>query len=265
MASATIKEGTGLDFKVSAGSWSRTLYARDMETKTIWVNAFRANIKGLYRYKSFAPERNNITSEWYVNGKEYFDALLPALLKAKRRVYIADWFFAPYLFLKRSVPLNLSERLDNVLIELAKKGVKIFVIVWNAPKLAYDLRAKAVAQYLNEAHKNIYVLTHPNRLSMWSHHQKFVVIDEEVAFLGGIDLCYGRFEDSNYLVTDPNHTIYPGRDYQNINHVTEANGPALVDVVDRTKMPRMPWHDIQIKVEGLCAYGKSINVINNPY
>ncbi len=265
MTSATIKEGTGLDFKVTAGNWSRTLYARDMETKTIWVNAFRANIKGLHRYKSFAPERNNITCEWYVNGKEYFDALVPALLKAKRRVYIADWSLAPYLFLKRSVPLDLKERLDNVLIEIAKKGVKVFVIVWNAPKYAYDLRPKASAQYLNEAHKNIYMLAHPNRISLWTHHQKFVVIDEEIAFLGGIDLCYGRYEDSRYLVTDPNQTVYPGRDYQNVNHVTEANGPALVEVVDRSKMPRMPWHDIQIKVEGLCAYGKAMTIIKWPY
>ena len=25
----------------------------------------------------------------------------------------------------------------------------------------------------------------------WSHHEKFVVVDNRIAFLGGIDLCYG--------------------------------------------------------------------------
>jgi phospholipase D1/2 len=26
----------------------------------------------------------------------------------------------------------------------------------------------------------------------WSHHEKFVVVDNRIAFLGGIDLCYGK-------------------------------------------------------------------------
>lgn len=25
----------------------------------------------------------------------------------------------------------------------------------------------------------------------WSHHEKFVVVDQRIAFLGGIDLCFG--------------------------------------------------------------------------
>jgi len=38
-----------------------------------------------------------------------------------------------------------------------------------------------------------------------------VVIDEEVAFLGGIDLCYNRYEDSRYLIADHDGFIFPGR------------------------------------------------------
>lgn len=32
---------------------------------------------------------------------------------------------------------------------------------------------------------------------MWSHHDKMVVIDQKIAFVGGIDLCYGRWDDEN--------------------------------------------------------------------
>ena len=39
------------------------------------------------------------------------------------------------------------------------------------------------------------VLRHPDHslggTFFWSHHEKFVVIDNQIAFLGGIDLCFG--------------------------------------------------------------------------
>jgi hypothetical protein len=28
---------------------------------------------------------------------------------------------------------------------------------------------------------------------LWSHHQKFVVIDQQLAFVGGLDICLGRY------------------------------------------------------------------------
>ena len=43
------------------------------------------------------------------------------------------------------------------------------------------------------------VLRHPDRVGadvndfLWAHHEKIVVIDQAVAFVGGIDLCYGRW------------------------------------------------------------------------
>lgn len=39
------------------------------------------------------------------------------------------------------------------------------------------------------------VLRHPDHdiggTFFWSHHEKFVVVDNKIAFLGGIDLCFG--------------------------------------------------------------------------
>ena len=44
------------------------------------------------------------------------------------------------------------------------------------------------------------VFRHPDRFRgsaeltefMWAHHEKLVIIDQSLAFVGGIDLCYGR-------------------------------------------------------------------------
>jgi phospholipase D1/2 len=45
------------------------------------------------------------------------------------------------------------------------------------------------------------VFRHPDRFRgsteltefMWAHHEKLVIIDQSLAFVGGIDLCYGRY------------------------------------------------------------------------
>lgn len=37
---------------------------------------------------------------------------------------------------------------------------------------------------------------------LWAHHEKIVIIDQVVAFVGGIDLCYGRWDDQQHKLTD---------------------------------------------------------------
>ena len=55
---------------------------------------------------------------------------------------------------------------------------------------------------LDSRHPNIKVLRHPDHVSsgvlLWAHHEKLVLIDQTVAFVGGIDLCYGRWDDRQH-------------------------------------------------------------------
>lgn len=50
------------------------------------------------------------------------------------------------------------------------------------------------------------VMRHPDHVSssvyLWAHHEKIVVVDQSVAFVGGIDLAYGRWDDSEHRLTD---------------------------------------------------------------
>jgi phospholipase D1/2 len=36
----------------------------------------------------------------------------------------------------------------------------------------------------------------------WAHHEKILCIDQIVAFVGGIDLCYGRWDDERHRMID---------------------------------------------------------------
>ena len=66
---------------------------------------------------------------------------------------------------------------------------------------------------------NIHVVLHPTGTfpSKWSHHQKSVIVDRAIGFCGGIDLCYGRYDDRNHELTDNCHlrTRFPGKDFYN--------------------------------------------------
>lgn len=61
-------------------------------------------------------------------------------------------------------------------------------------------------------------MRHPDHVSsvviFWAHHEKMVAIDQTVAFVGGIDLAFGRWDDNQYRLTDLGST-------EELNGVTE--------------------------------------------
>lgn len=64
---------------------------------------------------------------------------------------------------------------------------------------------------LESLHKNISVLRHPSHLPtfklhnpsdmlFWAHHEKLCIIDGEIAFMGGLDLCFGRWDTHQHQI-----------------------------------------------------------------
>lgn len=49
---------------------------------------------------------------------------------------------------------------------------------------------------------DVQVLRHPDHAKvgvfLWAHHEKILVVDQTYAFLGGVDLCYGRWDDHEH-------------------------------------------------------------------
>lgn len=119
-----------------------------------------------FRYDSFAPERVGNNVKFFVDGEEYFEQLYKSLCGAKNQVCITDWWLSPEYYLKRPVNFDNDDmekyRLDNILGELAKAGVKIFIIVYKEVEFAglyHDSTHTKLA--LQGKHPNIKVLRHP--------------------------------------------------------------------------------------------------------
>ncbi len=212
------------------------------------------------RFESFHPQdKTPITANFFIDGAPYYNALLDSLNEAQSEILISDWSLSPEVYLLRGHDGGPHTRLDVVLKKKAAEGVKVNILLW------WEIFV-AVGGAVNSQHvkdvfkddKNITVFAHPvnNIVWKWSHHQKFVVIDRAVAYVGGIDLCFGRYDTQQHTLTDENHLAmtFPGKDFYNPN-VTPCNDldKPYQENLDRTKQCRMPWHDVQVQLTGVAA------------
>ncbi|BEI82309.1 hypothetical protein CcaverHIS002_0301770 [Cutaneotrichosporon cavernicola] len=217
---------------------------------------------GRNRFDSFAPIRVNVAAQWMVDGRDYFWNLSRAINMAKTRIYIHDWWISPEFYLRR--PGDERYRLDNLLKRKAEEGVRIFIIIYNEVLTkATPVASQYVKQTLTGLHPNIMMQRSPSHLPngtfYWSHHEKLCVIDETIAFMGGLDLCFGRWDTSQHILTDedvsaesgPNGPVWRGKDYANerVAEFSDLEKP-FEDSIDRHKTPRMPWHDVGLSLVG---------------
>uniref|UniRef100_A0A672ZA43 Phospholipase n=1 Tax=Sphaeramia orbicularis TaxID=375764 RepID=A0A672ZA43_9TELE len=159
-----------------------------------------------HRFGSFARQEENIPAKWYVNGKTYMEDVANALEEAKEEIFITDWWLSPEIFLKRPVVEGNRWRLDCILKRKAQQGVRVFVMLYKEVELALGINSEYSKRTLVRLHPNIKVIRHPDHVSsavyLWAHHEKIIVIDQSVAFVGGIDLAYGRWDDMEHRLTD---------------------------------------------------------------
>lgn len=157
------------------------------------------------RLDSFAPVRKDSIARWFVDGDIYFESVADSLEAATEEIFITDWWLSPELYLKRMDHDRNDWRLDVVLERKAKSGVKIFILLYKEISLALGINSYYSKHKLMEC-PNIKVLRHPDHIPggvyLWAHHEKLVVIDQKVAFLGGFDLCYGRWDGQNHRLDD---------------------------------------------------------------
>lgn len=218
------------------------------------------------RFDGYYPVRYNINAMWFVNAKPLFERLADAIDAAKEEIYLTNWWTSPEVYLRRGEKPQLKDRFDQLLKKKAEQGVRIYMILWNETKVAQEgLMNRYAAQVFSNMHDHFRIMMHPVQEPIsWAHHQKTIVIDQSHAFQGGIDVCWGRWDDRYHRIADPCHTRmeWPGKDYFNplIQAIEDTYNPYF-DTIDRTRQPRMPWHDIQMEMDGQAARDVALNFI----
>lgn len=199
-----------------------------------------------------------------------------ALEQAKETIYIADWWLSPELFMRRPPYFNQEWRLDQILKRRAEAGVKIFVIVYREVEAAItcnSVHTKHALQALcpegSPGFGNIKIMRHPdhnvleNAADMtfyWAHHEKFIVIDYHTAFIGGLDLCFGRWDNHQHALADVHpdgvvNEVWPGQDFNN-NRVMDFKNVQdwKQNELSKVEYGRMPWHDVAMGLIGPSVY-----------
>jgi phosphatidylserine/phosphatidylglycerophosphate/cardiolipin synthase-like enzyme len=173
----------------------------------------------------------------FVDAAGYFATLRRAVLRAERRVLFIGWDFDPRI---RLDPLDADgsgdDRLGAVLEQAveANPRLEIGVLQWDLGMLRALGRGLAPIVLLDRRA--------PDRLTLavdthhpvgGAHHQKIVVIDDCLAFAGGIDVTADRWDTSDHADGNP-HRRRPGSG--------RAGGKATG-----------PWHDATSIMTGPAA------------
>src|SRR5687768_17188052 len=134
-----------------------------------------------------------------VDGDAYFRAVHHALLSARQQVWILGWDIDSRLCLRRDLADPLKRRaatLGPLLQSIVSRtgGPDCYVLAWDFA-LIYAFEREAFPQLKLgwSTHRRLHFeLDNMHPLGA-SQHQKIVVVDDRVAFCGGLDLCGARW------------------------------------------------------------------------
>ncbi|KAF5733184.1 putative phospholipase d beta [Tripterygium wilfordii] len=209
----------------------------------------------------------------FQHGKCWED-ICHAILEAHHLVYVIGWsVYHPVKLVReptKALPSGGELSLGELLKYKSQEGVRVVMLIWD-DKTSHDkllLKTEGVMQTHDEETKrffkrsSVHCVLAPryasNKLSifkqqvvgtLFTHHQKCVLLDTQAsgnnrkitAFIGGLDLCDGRYDTPEHRLFDDLDTVFE-KDFHNPTFPSYA------------RSPRQPWHDLHCKIEGPAAY-----------
>jgi phospholipase D1/2 len=164
------------------------------------------------------------------DGADYFRLVREALLGARNTVFILGWdILATVNLLPDAQASDAPTRLDELLAFVARRrpDLHCYILIWDYAAL-YTLERDPFSRWRLG-------WTTPRRIRFGyddrhpvggSHHQKIVVVDDQLAFCGGIDLTGHRWDTSAHRIVEPARTSR-GEPYEPYHEVQAmVDGPA---------------------------------------
>ena len=132
--------------------------------------------------------RDGCSIEVLIDGAQVMSAIAEAIRGARRSVRIAGWHVAPHFALERGEPPTV---LRELLAERVAQGVDVRVLLWaGAPFRVFTPARADVRADARELARGtgVRVAIDDRERLLHCHHEKLVVVDEHMAFVGGVDL-----------------------------------------------------------------------------
>ncbi|HET9846436.1 MAG TPA: VTT domain-containing protein [Nitrospira sp.] len=170
-------------------------------------------------------------ASFLVDGEAYFRAFREAAIHARHHIVVLGWDFDSRISMlidrePDGFPDRLGEFLHALLIR--RRDLHIYVLTWDFHMIYLKEREWWLPSKL-VAHRRLHFYkdgTHPVGAS---HHQKIVVIDDALAFVGGMDFAQCRWDTNRHAAHHPQRVLL------------QNGGPCR------------PFHDVQLMVKGPVA------------
>lgn len=167
-----------------------------------------------------------------VDGEAYFEAVADAIARARRQILMIGWDFHSRVRLRRTaepdgLPDELAARLDAVVER--REDLHVHLLGWDFAMLyAFEREALPLYRLGLRTRPRVHFRLDGRHPVGASHHQKLVVVDDALAFVGGFDLTSNRWDTREHR---------PGDDRR----------------VDPGFAEYGPFHDVQLAVDGEVA------------
>jgi len=144
---------------------------------------------------------------WLIDGEAYFRAFRDAVKRAQRSILIIAWDIDSRTLLlpedpRDGWPIALGELLHAALVR--NRALHVRILEWDFAML-YAAHRELPAPYAAgwRHHRRLQIAFDGDHPMGGSQHQKIVVVDDRVAFVGGLDLTSARWDTSAHLGQDP--------------------------------------------------------------
>jgi phosphatidylserine/phosphatidylglycerophosphate/cardiolipin synthase-like enzyme len=166
-----------------------------------------------------------------VDAENYFRIAREAMMKAKRQILLVGWDFDARIRLVHDADDGAPETVGAFITWLVERTpeLEVYLLRWDFGAIKTFFRGKTLLTTLAwMAKRQITTKLDGHHPTGGSHHQKIVVIDDCLAFCGGIDMTTERWDTRAHLDDEPRRVDPRGRAYK-------------------------PWHDATTALEGPVA------------
>ena len=168
-----------------------------------------------------------------IDAARYFGALRESLLKAERSIFIMGWELNSRTCLEGDgertdrAPRELGRLLEWLLKR--KRELEIRILLWNHP-VFYTPHRELFPRWIFgwKKPRGVEIVLDSHLPVGASHHEKIVVVDDNVAYCGGMDLTLRRWDTQEHRPIEPRRC-------------------------DPSNRPYVPVHDVQMVVDGEAA------------
>jgi len=174
-------------------------------------------------WSSRAAIRDGNSMDVFIDGADGLAEMEEAIRGARHSVHIAGWHATPDFRLTRG---PAATPLRDLLAETAER-VPVRLLLWAGPPLpAFQPTRRAVRRAQQEFLRDsrLRCALDQRERTLHCHHEKIVIVDNDVAFVGGVDMT--ALQGDRY--DDPAHGLRAGLGWHDA--AVRLRGPAVADV-----------------------------------